>query len=134
MQVYIKGTGNISPQHTWGENLLLSSPLSYSGNRLGCIEPDYGQYIDLKHIRRMSRIIKMGVASAAMALQEAGISRPDGIITATGYGCLDDTAVFLNKMTELNEQALNPTPFIQSTHNTVGSQIALLLQCQGYNQ
>jgi hypothetical protein len=37
-------------------------------------------------------------------------------------------------MAELNEQALNPTPFIQSTHNTIGSQIALLLQCQGYNQ
>jgi 3-oxoacyl-(acyl-carrier-protein) synthase len=32
------------------------------------------------------------------------------------------------------EIALNPTPFIQSTHNTIGSQIALLLTCQGYNQ
>ena len=38
------------------------------------------------------------------------------------------------KMVDSNESALNPTPFIQSTHNTIGSQIALLLQCQGYNQ
>jgi 3-oxoacyl-(acyl-carrier-protein) synthase len=28
---------------------------------------------------------------------------------------------------------LNPTPFIQSTHNTISSQIALMLKCHGYN-
>jgi 3-oxoacyl-[acyl-carrier-protein] synthase II len=28
---------------------------------------------------------------------------------------------------------LNPTSFIQSTHNTVGAQIALLVKCYGYN-
>jgi len=59
---------------------------------------------------------------------------PDGIVTGTAYGCLEDTGIFLNKMLENHENALNPTPFIQSTHNTIGSQIALLLQCQGYNQ
>jgi 3-oxoacyl-[acyl-carrier-protein] synthase II len=37
-------------------------------------------------------------------------------------------------MVENKEEALNPTPFIQSTHNTIGSTIAMLLQCQGYNQ
>jgi hypothetical protein len=69
-----------------------------------------------------------------MALKEAGVIVPDGIITATGFGCLEDTGIFLSKMVENKEDALNPTPFIQSTHNTIGSQIALLLQCQGYNQ
>ena len=28
---------------------------------------------------------------------------------------------------------LTPTSFIQSTHNTVGGQIALGLECKGYN-
>jgi 3-oxoacyl-(acyl-carrier-protein) synthase len=69
-----------------------------------------------------------------MALKEANITVPDAIITGTGYGCLEDTGIFLNKMVENNEEALNPTPFIQSTHNTIGSLIALMLQCQGYNQ
>jgi 3-oxoacyl-(acyl-carrier-protein) synthase len=82
----------------------------------------------------MSKILKMGVASGTLALREAGITAPDGIITGTGYGCLEDTGTFLTKMIEGRETALNPTPFIQSTHNTIGSQIALLLQCQGYNQ
>lgn len=76
----------------------------------------------------------MGVASAALAMKEANVSMPDAIISATGYGCLEDTGSFLTKMIENKEVALNPTPFIQSTHNTIGSQIALLLQCQSYNQ
>ena len=134
MPVYIKGMGNISPQKTWGNDPLLASPSDYSGNRLTCIEPDYGQFVDVRQLRRMSRIIKMGVAAGTMALREAGIITPDAIITGTSFGCLEDTGIFLSKMIENSESALNPTPFIQSTHNTIGSQIALLLQCQGYNQ
>ena len=134
MAVYIKGMGNISPQKTWGDDPLLANPSDYSGSKLSCIEPDYGQFVDVKQLRRMSRIIKMGVAAGTMALREAGITTPDGIITGTSFGCLEDTGVFLTKMIENRENALNPTPFIQSTHNTIGSQIALLLQCQGYNQ
>jgi 3-oxoacyl-[acyl-carrier-protein] synthase II len=76
----------------------------------------------------------MGITAGFMALREAKVNTPDAIITGTAYGCLEDTGVFLNKMVENNEEALNPTPFIQSTHNTIGSQIAMLLQCQGYNQ
>ena len=134
MPVYIKGMGNVSPQMTWGDDPLLANPLNYSGNRLTCIEPDYGQYLDVRQLRRMSRIIKMGVAAGTIALRQAGIRAPDAIITGTGFGCLEDTGIFLSKMVENSENTLNPTPFIQSTHNTIGSQIALLLQCQGYNQ
>src|SRR6187455_867929 len=134
MSIYIKGMGNISPQKTWDENGLLDQPLAYLEDKLSCHEPDYSKYIDPKQLRRMSRIIKMGVAAGSMALKQSGISVPNGIITGTAYGCLDDTGIFLNRMIENKEYALNPTPFIQSTHNTIGSQIALLLQCQGYNQ
>jgi hypothetical protein len=134
MKVYIKGMGNISPQQTWNDETVLLQAFDYRGNRLTCVEPDYSQYIDPRHLRRMSRIIKMGVASAMMAMKDAEITQPHGIITGTGYGCLEDTGSFLTRMVENNEQALNPTPFIQSTHNTIGSQIALLIQCYGYNQ
>ena len=126
--------GNISPQKTWDDETLLTKPLVYQGNRLATYEPDYTKYIEPKQLRRMSRIIKMGVTAGSMALKNAGLPIPDGIITGTAYGCLDDTGIFLKKMIENKEHALNPTPFIQSTHNTIGSQIALLLQCQGYNQ
>src|SRR5688500_3070392 len=134
MALFIKGMGNISPQKTWDATALPNEIVTATSDRLTALEPDYSQLIDLKNIRRMSRIIKLGVSSATIALRDAKVSVPDSIITGTGYGCLEDTGTFLSKMIENNEEALNPTPFIQSTHNTIGSQIALLLQCQGYNQ
>jgi 3-oxoacyl-(acyl-carrier-protein) synthase len=36
-------------------------------------------------------------------------------------------------MVQNKEEMLTPTAFIQSTHNTIGAQIALLLKCNGYN-
>jgi len=134
MTAYINGIGIISPQNTWQNDNFLSSPVSSKSNYLACVEPDYTALINPAQLRRMSRILKMGNAAATIALKQAGISVPDGVITGTGFGCLEDTATFLSKITTLNETALNPTPFMQSTHNTIGSQIALSLQCQGYNQ
>jgi 3-oxoacyl-[acyl-carrier-protein] synthase II len=133
MKLYIRATGNISPQKTFGHPPLLQDLVQQNGNRLYCTEPGYGSIIDVKLIRRMSRIIKMGVAAAKECLQEAGIENPDAIVTGTAYGCLEDTTVFLKKMVEQKEEMLTPTAFIQSTHNTIGAQIALLLQCHRYN-
>ncbi|HEY9196512.1 MAG TPA: beta-ketoacyl synthase chain length factor, partial [Mucilaginibacter sp.] len=131
--MYIRSTGNISPQNTFGTIPFSDGPVAYEVNRLSCITPDYKELIDPKLIRRMSRVIKMGVASAMACLNDAGISNPDAIVTGTAYGCLEDTGVFLSKMVERGEELLTPTSFIQSTHNTVGAQVALLLGCNAYN-
>lgn len=133
MSAYILGTGNISPQPTWGVDFI-GKPVSTSGNQLKCIEPDYVQWIDLKQLRRMSRVMRMGAAAALLALRNANVKNPDAIITGTGLGCIEDTGTFLSRIINNKEDALNPTPFIQSTHNTIGSHLALLLQCQAYNQ
>jgi 3-oxoacyl-[acyl-carrier-protein] synthase II len=133
MTCYIRAVGNISPQMSFGNNRFPTTPIAYQGNRMTAIEPDYRTLIDPKLIRRMSRIIKMGVAAAQACLQEAGTVAPAAILTGTAYGCLQDTESFLTKLVENKEELLTPTAFIQSTHNTVGSQIALLLQCHGYN-
>lgn len=131
--MYIRAASNISPQNTFGNQRLLSELAEYTGDRLTCIEPDYKTLIDPKLLRRMSRIIKMGVAAGTACLHGAGIDIPDAIITGTAYGCLEDTNTFLSKMVQQNEEALAPTAFIQSTHNTISAQIALLLQCHNYN-
>lgn len=133
MSAFIHGMGLISAQQTFGEPAL-GSPVNYAGGRLPAIEPGYAPWIDAKTIRRMSKIIRTGTAAAKLALQQSGVEKPDAIITGTGLGCLDDTEVFLRKLVANREEALNPTPFIQSTHNTIGSQVALILQCLGYNQ
>jgi 3-oxoacyl-(acyl-carrier-protein) synthase len=58
---------------------------------------------------------------------------PDAIITGTGLGCIEDTEKFLANLVNNKEELLTPTSFIQSTHNTVSAQIALLLKCHNYN-
>ena len=133
MKIYIQATAAISPQKTFGEVPFLNGLAEYTGNRLQTIEPDYKSFIDAKSLRRMSRIIKMGVATASACLQEAGETNPGAIITGTTYGCLEDTGIFLTEVIQRNEELPPPTAFIQSTHNTVGAQVALLLKCHNYN-
>jgi len=133
MSIYIKSASGVSPQPLYDGSSLLPVIISKTGNRLTCIEPDYSGIIDAKLIRRMSRIIKMGVAAAMQCLKEAELQMPDAIITGTAYGCLQDTETFLTRLIEFKEELLTPTAFIQSTHNTVSAQIALMLQCHNYN-
>lgn len=133
MTIFLNGTGCISPQETAQGGPWLAPPREYEQVRLSTVDPDYKQWIDVKQIRRMSRVVKMGVGAANLSLEAAGITVPDAIITGTAYGCLDDTGVFLTKMVNQHEEMLTPTAFIQSTHNTVAGQIALLLGCNGYN-
>ncbi len=133
MKLYIRSSSAISPQKTFGDNKFPDELISFQSNRLHAIEPDYKEWIDPKLIRRMSRIIRMGVTTANACLKEAALQQPDAIITGTAYGCLEDTGLFLGRMAELHEEMLSPTSFIQSTHNTVAGQIALLNHCHNYN-
>ncbi len=98
-----------------------------------CIHPDYKQFIDPRALRRMSPIIRMGLATARVCLEEAGIKKPDAIVVGSGLGCVKDTAKFLKQLIDNQEVLLNPTAFIQSTHNTVSGQIALMLDCHAHN-
>jgi hypothetical protein len=75
----------------------------------------------------------MGVYSAMKCMRDTGINAPDAIIAGTGLGCLEDTEKFLTSIYNSEEKLLNPTPFIQSTHNTVAGAIALAVKCHGYN-
>lgn len=84
--------------------------------------------------RRMSRVLKMGVSTGMDALAQLPDDKQvSAIVTATGLGCLADSEKFLRNIVEQDETLLNPTPFIQSTFNTVGAQIALLTGNHCYN-
>lgn len=101
---------------------------------LSACEPDYKSIITNATLRRrMSRIIKMGVACGLECIESLPSEDVDAIITATGLGCLADTEKFLNSIIDNKEQLLNPTPFIQSTFNTIGAQIAIIRQIHAYN-
>lgn len=139
-ELFITGVGNISPQKSFDNNHFLDEPVSVESNQLRCIDPNYKEYISGDQVRRMSRIIKMGIAASRICLADARSRRPagqpvipDAIITGTGLGCIEDTEKFLSTLIKNKEEFLTPTSFIQSTHNTVSAQIALMLKCHGYN-
>lgn len=133
MEAYIRGIGNISPQHSWDNMVFPADVVRYEGNRLKCMEPDYKEFIHPMKIRRMGRILKMGVAAAGKCLSDADAEVPDAIIIGTGLGMFGDTEKFLRGIIDNGEALLTPTSFIQSTHNTVGAYIAVMLKCNKYN-
>lgn len=97
------------------------------------IEPDYKNYFTPMAARRIGRLQKRATATAVDALQKGNIEMPDAIVTGTGLGCIDNTEKFLTSMIANDEEFLQPTFFMQSTHNTISSQVALHLKCHGYN-
>ncbi len=130
---YINGIGIISPQKTFEGDQFLNEISTYQNNVLTCITPDFKTYVSPGQLRRLSRMHRIGLTAAAICLRDAKVPVPDGIITATGYGFLEETEKFLTEMLERNEQQLTPTYFIQGTYNALAGLVALSTQCLGYN-
>ena len=133
MEAYIKGIGIVSPQKTFNTHDFLTDLSEYNTNSLRCIEPVYAEFLNPILARRMGRTVKMGIAASSICLKDAEVKMPDAIITGTALGCHEDTEKFLLSIIDNQEQFLTPTSFMQSTHNTVSSQIALQLKCMNYN-
>ncbi|MEJ5103524.1 beta-ketoacyl synthase N-terminal-like domain-containing protein [Chryseobacterium sp. MYb328] len=131
--VYINSASCISVQDTLSENILQNLKPENSVKIIKAIEPNYKEFIPPAMIRRMSKTVKMSSVASHYALKEAEIEQPDAIIVGTGMGCSQDSEKFLKNVIDNHEEFLTPTFFIQSTHNTVAGQIALGLQCHGYN-
>ena len=130
---YINGLGCVSAQDTYETTFLDSVEINSTENILYAKQPSYKELIPPAAARRMAKGVKMGLAASTKALKEANVEIPDAVITGTGMGCIEDSEKFLRALIDNNEEYLTPTNFIQSTHNTVGAQIALGLGCKGYN-
>ncbi len=133
MDLFINGAGLICAA---GSNVSTTFPgedLDWEADRLNAKEPDYSSWIPLMQLRRMSKAVRMGIGASKICLANSGVAAPDALSVGTALGCLADTEQFLTRMIEREEQQLTPTSFIQSTHNTVAGQIALVLGCNGHN-
>lgn len=132
-KLYIHSAVALSAQTTFGVEDFLSEVIVYDSKTIHSVALNYRDFIAPSVARRMASGVKMGVVAAEQALKLADLQQPDAIITGTGMGCIEDTEKFLNNIIANDENYLTPTAFIQSTHNTVGAQIALGLKCHGYN-
>lgn len=94
---------------------------------------DSREFISPMEARRMGKLLKASTLTSLRALKEAGLDCPDAIIAATANGMLEFTEKFLEDIDANNEGLLKPTLFMQSTHNTLSSAIAIRTKCHGYN-
>ena len=91
------------------------------------------EFISPMESRRMGKLLKAAHLSSLRAMKKAGIQCPDAIIAATSRGMLEVSQQFLDDIEANGEELLKPTLFMQSTHNTIGSAIAIRTRCHGYN-
>lgn len=134
MEAFITGSSCISHYPTFVEDYFFEdAKVIPNSPTLLISDPNYKDYIPPATIRRTSHILKMGISAGLMALQKAPAKQLDAIITGTAMGCFEDTDKFLRSIDENQERMLTPTSFIQSTHNTVAGQLALLQKCHQYN-
>ena len=81
----------------------------------------------------MGRLLKRAVWTSAESLKEAGIDVPEAVIIGTDFGCIENSESFLKALKGIDDAPMKPTHFMQSTHNTIASLIAIRLGCHGYN-
>ena len=109
------------------------TPETFSGDFIRAQEPVAKDVIPAAEARRMGRILKRAICTSLHALKESKIQIPDAIVTGTAMGCMENSEKFLIDLSNLGENCLKPTLFMQSTHNTISSLIAIFLKCHGYN-
>lgn len=133
MQAYINSIGIISSQKTY-DGSFLEEPTPQSEDLfMPSIEPVYKEFINPVQLRRMSRILKMGLGASTICLNNSPEIKIDAVIVGTGLACISDLEKFLLSILNENEQSLSPIPFINSSHNTVAAQIAMNKRITGYN-
>ena len=96
-------------------------------------EPDYRSLFSVMEARRMGRLLKRAVWTSSEALKSAGIAVPDVVVVGTDFGCIENSESFLRALKGLDDAPLRPPHFMQSTHNTIASLIAIRLGAHGYN-
>ncbi|HNZ45748.1 MAG TPA: beta-ketoacyl synthase chain length factor [Bacteroidales bacterium] len=132
MGVYIQAAAQISVQNPLCDDWL-DNPIQYQVPYQRSLEPDYKKFLDPVASRRMGRILKRAIATSVTVAGSSGITNPDAIIVGTGLGCIETTEKFLLALVQEGEEFLQPTNFINSTHNTIASHIAVHMKCNGYN-
>ena len=130
--IFVLSAKQISMQQPLSEEWM-DNPIMYDVPFTRSIDPSFKEYISPIEARRMGRILKRALATSKEALKAAGCDTVDAIMTGTGFGCIENTEFFLDALSNEGEQLLKPTYFMQSTHNTISSLVAIQTKNYNYN-
>ena len=130
--IFVLSAKQISMQQPLSEEWM-ENPILYDVPFSRSIDPSFKEYVSPIEARRMGRILKRALATSKEALKTAGCDTVDAIMTGTGFGCIENTEFFLDALSNEGEQLLKPTYFMQSTHNTISSLVAIQTKNYNYN-
>lgn len=131
-EVYLTAAEQISIQEGLSE-AWLDTPIIYSEPYVRSLDVDFKQWLSPGESRRMGKLLKRALATSLSAMHKGGVEHPDAIITGTGLGCIENTEILLTHLCEEGEENCKPTPFMQSTHNTISSLVSIHTKSHGYN-
>ena len=130
--VYVLSAKQVSIQQPLSEDWM-EQPIFHEEPYVRSLDPDFKKYVSPIEARRMGKILKRALATSKEALADSGLETVDAIVTGTGYGCVENTEFFLDALCKEGEQLLKPTFFMQSTHNTISSLIAIQTKNHSFN-
>lgn len=128
--IYISSAYSVTGQGEENDQAI-TTPTDF---RYKTFQPDFTRYMAPLESRRFSNIKKLGMYCGLLCLENAGVTKPDAIITGTAKGSTSDIEKFLRQVKEYDEEVMNPTPFIVATYNNINGGIALKTDAKGYNQ
>lgn len=130
--IYIKGLAQISIQRPLCDDWMQNG-VAHNEAYVRADDPNFRDFLAPLEARRMGRLLKRAAVVAETALKEGATTCPDAIFSGTGLGCVESTEKFLETLCREGEHLLSPAHFMQSTHNTISSLIAIRTHCHGAN-
>ena len=130
--IYIKGLAQISIQRPLCDDWMQNG-VAHNEAYVRADDPNFRDFLAPLEARRMGRLLKRAAVVAETALKEGATACPDAIFSGTGLGCVESTEKFLETLCREGEHLLSPAHFMQSTHNTISSLIAIRTHCHGAN-
>lgn len=122
--IFITAAEQISIQEGLSQQWL-HEPLTYDAGFHHSLEVDFKAWISRNEARRMGVLSKRALTTSLAAMRHSGVDRPDGIFCGTGLGQIVNTEAILNGLLDEGEPCQRPTNFMQSTHNTISSQVSI---------
>jgi len=129
--VSIQSLGVIAPDSMCEKEIAPPLPAGKVLSRVCGPFPDAAELSPIQR-RRLSRIIQMSILATRRAGKPSPVSRV-AIVIGTGFGCLDEGAVFLENVIAKDEAEPMPTRFPGSVHNAPAGQVAIDLGAHGLN-
>lgn len=111
----------------------MDEPILHDEPYVRAADPDFRQWLAPAESRRLGKILKRALVINMQIARKCGTDPADAILVGTGLGCMENTERLLETLCHDGEETFSPTHFMQSTHNTIASLMAIHDHAHGYN-